>query len=62
MYCGPRTAEEKIICGAGWPRKESTWMVLIGGSPQSDQAHISELALAVVGSCWVLSAPDALRH
>ena len=32
-------------------------MVLAGGSPQPGQAHISELALAIVGPCWVLTAP-----
>ena len=35
-------------------------MVLVGGSPQSNQAHIGELALAVVGPCQVLSVPDTL--
>ena len=34
-------------------------MVLAGGSPQSGQAHIGELALGVIGPCWVLSAPSA---
>ena len=32
-------------------------MALVGGSPLPGQAHIGELVLAVVGPCWVLSAP-----
>ena len=60
MSCGPRTAEAKIICGEGEPRKAGTWLVLVGGNPQSGRVHIGELVWAVVGPYWVLSAPGAL--
>ena len=53
---------KKSVVERGHPHRAGTWMVLAGGSPQPGQAHTSELALGVVGPCWVLSAPDALRH
>ena len=53
---------KKSVTERGWPRRVGAWMVLVGGSPQPGQAHIDELALGVVGPCWVLSALDALQH
>ena len=57
MSCGPRTAAEKIICGAGAiPKGEymDGTRLLAGGSLQPGQAHINELALADAGLFWVL--------
>ena len=62
MSCGPRTTEEKIISGAGAVPKGGYMDGTSGGSPPPDRAHMGELALAVVGPYWVLSALGALRH
>ena len=58
----PRRRRKKSFAARGRPRRVGTWMVLVGGSPQPGKAHIGELALAVIGPYWVLSAPGALRH
>ena len=49
----PERRRKKSFAVRGRPRKAGTWMVLVGGSPQPDRAHIDELALADVGLCWV---------
>ena len=53
---------EQTSAARGRSRKAGTWMALVGGGPRPGQEHIGELVLAVVGPCWVPSAPDALRH
>ena len=58
----PGRRRKKSFAVWGRARRAGTWMVLVGGSLQPVQEHIGELVLAVVGPCWVLSAPDALRH
>ena len=58
----PGWRRKKSFAVRGRPRKASTWTVLAGGSLQPGQAHIGELALAIDGPCWVLSAFGALQH
>ena len=47
-----------------WGRSHNpdTRVGLAGGYPLLDQAHVGELVLEVVGSCWVLSASGALSY
>ena len=58
----PERRRKRSFMVRGRPQKAGTWMVLVGESPQSDQAHIGELVLAVISPCRVLSVPDDLRH
>ena len=58
----PEQRREQSFAAWGQPRKAGTWMALVGGGPLPSQADIGELVLVVVSLCWVLFAPDALRH
>ena len=58
----PERRRKKSFAERGQPRGAGTWMVLARGRPQPGQAHIGELALAVVGPCWVLYTSGASRH
>ena len=55
----PERRREQTFMVRGLPRKVGTWMALVGGGLWPGQAHIGELVLAVIGPCWVPSAPDA---
>ena len=50
MLWSSKGGGEKHVWG-GRPRREGTWMVLVGRRPQVVRAHIHELALTSVGPC-----------